>query len=336
MKRPIAHIGVHKTGSSSIQIMLNANQHILENNGFYLPTSGWLNGAHHKLCYDMLQFGNFDEERSSLKALTSEIVSPEKAHLTPVLTSEEFERFNEHHVKEFRDIIGTDDCEIVVFLRRQDDYLISDYGQQIKMGANRPKFEKYVQRAVDEPRFNYEQTLNAWSSVFGKDNIKAIVYSDAVKSEGIYKVFLEHSGLPDIDQARWRIPQRNANASWTAQETDFIRRVTGNLRSQYNVDTLNWHATYAEHYPDIKDYCKDVSTKLQVTQEESDFVKERFLASNTAVIEQYNIAGDKSDLLFEPRPLSEPTRYVISDDLVADFSNKIATENRLEPRRDKR
>lgn len=329
MKQAIVHIGLHKTGSSALQHFLNANRTLLGQLGYYLPDAGWTGLAHHQICYDILKFARFDPEQACLAHLNLEVSQHKQKGLSPILTSEEFERFGAKDVDVFRDALGLDDCQIVIFLRRQDDYLISDYGQQIKMGAKQPPFSEYLRSALKDPRFDYRRALDAWAGVFGINRVKAVVYSEATKSKGTQSVFLETCQLPGLTDEAWTVPNRDMNVSWTTQETEFVRRTTQFLRRNYNVSGFDWTQVYRYLYPTIQTYCSEISTRLQVTQEESNFVRQHFLESSKAVVERFNVIGDHSDLLFKPRAFAEPSRYTVAHPWVVEFANMIASQNDL-------
>lgn len=324
MTKPIIHIGLHKTGSSSLQLFVYFNKEKLETQGIYLPTAGWLNGAHHQLCYDILEIANWDAEKRSLTELRSEVSEGYIADLAPLLTSEEFERFNSDEVSELLNALGTNSANVIVYLRRQDEYILSDYAQQIKMGAELPDFDEYLENISRDLRFDYENTIQQWTDACGNGSVTAIVYAKPKEKNQFDLDFLRAMGLQDPEKIDWTFLDRQANSSWTYEETDFIRRVTSCVRSNYQTKHLDWAKAYAGFYPEIRRLCSASQSKLRITQNQFNKISSLYSASNKRLIQNVNLVGNADSLEFDQLPPLLESFSRIEDELVQQFSERFA------------
>jgi len=93
-------------------------------------------------------------------------------------------------VESLRQLWPDDDVRVIVYLRNQASYLESAYLQQMKTGAYRGTIDTYFDR-VSKTFMHYENTLNAYGTVFGHSNMHVISY-DQEKSDvlgSLFKIF---------------------------------------------------------------------------------------------------------------------------------------------------
>ena len=123
MKKLFVHIGVHKTGTTSLQRQLLKHRYdLLKSNSFYIPTSGLLNSISSMREYDSNLVNRVKEELNNqilkFKSIPSFITSSEH------LSGSAFTGYDNSDLmaKMLSDITSDLGCEIkiIIYIRRQD------------------------------------------------------------------------------------------------------------------------------------------------------------------------------------------------------------------------
>jgi hypothetical protein len=189
----ILHIGRHKTGTTSLQKFLSLNDQILlDKHNILYPTSGRRVNYHHPVFWRLINDNNgldyalrdrvVDEakERNARKIiLSSEILS------RPSVTREQLDTIK----SEFRIF----DISVLVFLRKQHDFLESVYAEMIKTGILCYPAKIHT---IDV-ELNYYTFISKYADVFGKDNIIVLPYKTN-SEHSIFNDFLNALGCePD-------------------------------------------------------------------------------------------------------------------------------------------
>jgi hypothetical protein len=236
-RRAIIHIGVEKTGTTSIQRFLAANRETLKARGCCYPLS--LGRENHiRLCglaqsptprfptiHNILQISGpearnefmartkreLDEEIGSLPASVDTLIFSNEHLHSNLLEQEETENL--------RRIVGAyaDEVRIVAYLRRQDELSVSLFSTRIKGGEG----WKNVFPPVDGPTslpyyFDYDAILRNYATAFGEDNITPRLFSrQKLKDGDLVTDFLDAAGIPFHDSLI-RIPRLNESLSRNA------------------------------------------------------------------------------------------------------------------------
>jgi len=151
----LLHIGPYKTGSSSIQEFLSSKYTQLVSAGVLYPKSGRYssNGKlqrGHTPLFHAMRLKDTERFQSQLDALSVEIrlAKPTKV----ILSSEVVSR--ENQAQDFYDLISQNlpgkSKELLLYVRRQDDLLLSRYSQRVKSGNLR--WPKTVHN-LDAPKY---------------------------------------------------------------------------------------------------------------------------------------------------------------------------------------
>lgn len=242
--RLILHIGLPKTGSTTIQNCLDTNAGRLAKEADVAVLSGFGLGSNsfNLSCYALrfrpkllrsnfhlrtLKVRNrmqFERLQSSLRDRFLEEVDKLSAK-TLIVSSEAFsaglksEEEIAKLVKLFREVAT--DIRVIVYLRRQDEAVLSAYSQAIKGGAIEP-----FSLLVPEMYLDYKPLLDRWSYVVGHDNIaiglleKASLYHGDLLDDFFHKAGVEISAIS-------RTP--TANASLSADALEFLRRLNQHI-----------------------------------------------------------------------------------------------------------
>jgi len=188
MKTLFLHIGVHKTGSTSLQAVAHLHREALARQGLHVVQTGATNDGNHvllsrALLRDPAASRSVPLDLTIWQAARDEIVhSPCPAAL---ITSEEFTAVGLEGIAALAGLMeaASVDVQVMVFLRDQLAALRSNHVELLKQGLIEHDFASYLaMSALDADfvesidRFNYQLLLQPWISVFGQDRIKAVHY----------------------------------------------------------------------------------------------------------------------------------------------------------------
>lgn len=200
--RIFLHIGINKTGTTSLQQTFAKNQSTLMKQGLLYPQSGRITAAHYRLS-NLLGFHRGrtpPENQHTLESLKSELTTEIKRSKPQaiLLSSENFVIPGPmQHVKDF--FLGMD-LYVIVYLRRHDSWWESAYAQSLKMLASPPwepgfiHFYRY-HRKKRGGYGNYRQLLERWERVVGKDKIIVRPYEKSQNQPDLLADFLKSIGM---------------------------------------------------------------------------------------------------------------------------------------------
>ncbi len=227
--KAIFHIGAPKAGSSSIQQFLKLNAEELAKRGVryerHVPQRGSqyeyplaamvkagrvLDGADSQVRY---KAANLEEMRQNygyviddLKRLSTRHPEPtavfSSEHVLPWIRSNDLiSTFHEMFAKTFEDV------RYVVYLRRQDDLILSGYSEQVKRGHAIP-FAKYLNNRLKG--VNLFRPLNNWLEVVGAERLDVrLLQPDALVGGNLIDDFCQAIG---VDSAGLEHPPRENEA----------------------------------------------------------------------------------------------------------------------------
>ena len=238
------HIGAPKTGSTALQYFLMSNRDILAENNVLYPILGEAEPIQHHVfirpyCDPHPNDGiwsagpqnRLKTERELRLALDQEIV--EKKANKVLISSEVFFA----HQAFFADYINKEslaasanklltgyDVKIIVYLRRQDHWLESCYGETIKgaHSASHLPIQEYLLYR-DKKLLDYEYLLQPWSEAFGAENVIVRRYTKENLPNGIVPDFLETIGLDPGLFGKSALKNARENTSIDRDSLEFLR-----------------------------------------------------------------------------------------------------------------
>jgi hypothetical protein len=195
------HIGIHKTGTTSIQKLLSSNEQCLEQNGVFIPRSGvrYRNGGHHNLAWDLIGDARFDPAYGTWQDALSEICSFDPPAVC--LSCEEFALLYPKpdslcRIRQDLNSIGYQ-VTIIVYLRPQADYIESMYVEDTKYDTHIAGFREYLGDILQSganthrrPRFEYDHLLDIFAKAFGPGRIVVRPYDASRKPEYLLNDFI--------------------------------------------------------------------------------------------------------------------------------------------------
>lgn len=195
------HIGTSKTGTTSLQRALVDNRDLLLKKNILYPEETIQHWGHHNLYYELSQKKLFDTKYGTFDELLLKLMkykdSPSKS---VIISSETFCGALPHelshmitHLKEI------DDVKIVVYYRRQDQYLRSFWSMYVSQGLIETRFEKWARSCIANNKYSlyYDRQVKKIEKLIGRENILLSAYDDIPKSD-FFKYFLGVCGLEDM------------------------------------------------------------------------------------------------------------------------------------------
>ncbi len=200
--RAILHIGLEKTGSTSVQDFLFRNRTALLDRGFLIPVLP-TPGHHHELCLmgqdDFPRFltlrsmtgtidpSDLDHRRRLVEsAVATAAIAPEAAEKvflfsselfhSNLLTVQEVEKLHQFLCKYFSEV------KILVYLRRQDRLAASLFSSRVGGGEAIPRGLSLAEAIFNFNQvtlpyyFQFDQVLKLYAQVFGYENLAARMF----------------------------------------------------------------------------------------------------------------------------------------------------------------
>jgi hypothetical protein len=239
--KAILHIGINKTGTTSIQSFLVKNRKMLRKQGFLYPRT--LGSTQHiklaayaldsndltagyRIRMGLTSSQSLEAFRSNLREkLSNELAAAPIGTKTVIFSAESCSAFSqESELYCLKNLLSEffDDIEVVVYLRRQDQFAVSLYSTTLKGGGNTTKTPFEIERILD-----YAQLLELWGGVYGVENLTVRLYSSADLVGGdALSDFCEVCGirLEDMDE----LPARS-NTSLNTEGHIFLETFNGYL-----------------------------------------------------------------------------------------------------------
>lgn len=220
MKELIIHAGRHKTGTTSIQrfLALNYSKLLSEHNLLYPVTGRDRYYEYHHQLFEQLVTSHkgMDANLTELLNLEIDAKSPDRV----IVSSEILSRTSvtENKLEKIKKAFSDFTVIIVIYLRRQDSYLRSEYAERVKRGL---LFSPDTIYDLDV-ELDYYKFIEKFSRVFGRECIRVRVFEDAVKI-GIYNDLL--STLNIELNSGFELPKKIYNRRWPWLLVEVVRRL---------------------------------------------------------------------------------------------------------------
>lgn len=305
------HIGTEKTGTTSVQRFFKVNRGLLARHGVLYPeTPGKSN--HTGLAAAAQSVAKHGPLRRSLGLRSEEEALAHRKQLLEGLAREIAERpyalavmsgehcssrlLEDDEVRWLKDELSRffDRIHIIIYIRRQDDYLLSTYSTSIKSGST-AQLGLPPERAI-ENRYDHWDVLERWSRVFGRANVTCRKFErKALKNGDIVDDILDVIGIdPDIPIER----PEDVNEALDAESLEFLR-----LMNKYIPRFVKGKINPARD--NLVPLLARVSSGPLVTLSTAELDKfmAMFEESNRKVAVEYfgGIREDSDNPLFEPR-----------------------------------
>ncbi len=192
MTKPLfLHIGLHKTGSTSVQRYFSDNQRVLLRHGILYPEVGVLHGGHHEIAWSC---GTRRHERNDdlLDSFIAKIVKKASSSScrSVVISSEEFE--SGRSIARLANLSRHFEVRVVAYIRKQDELLESQYNQHLRQYDIRfaGSIYQFALKHNFFHQFNFRNKVERWAKIFGEDSIIVRPYGTELVDRDVCRDFL--------------------------------------------------------------------------------------------------------------------------------------------------
>ena len=271
MKNLYLHIGTHKTGTSAIQMTLhNINDTLKSMDYRWIEESYWL--------YKRFTPEEINGVVSYIESLT---LFPQR---NLIFSSEGYSGGLAHDVaivEQKAEILGKIlsgfNVKVILYLRRQDQFIESMYSQGIHEG-NCYTFEQYINEAIDYKNLDWQKLIDIFALHFGDKNIIVRPYEqNQFYQNNIINDFFSCIGLKDKIQFS-QLPK--FNKSYSHRSVRIARYMNSILSTQEEKDQIR---SILQNIDTKEVFDKHVYMKPEKRQE----IMKYFEDSNTHVSRNY-------------------------------------------------
>ena len=321
------HIGVPKTGSSTIQKGLYHNRKRLKRHGFLYPQSGLIGTNHKNIFFELTSMEDhrtkFIPQSGNLLDLAQEITDTRFKKI--IISAEHFALFSSSQINTLQQALSPFATKVVVYLRRQDQVIQSGWSQNAKRLVTKKSLDQNIDEEISTNKsvYHYDYLLNKWAKTFGKENLILRIFEPDHLSGHIFHDFLKICGIEAVD----KFPAPNStNVSPGYKTLGLIQEISNRLDFE-NIDPI----TRVQIGKEIERYCDqlgwDQDEKFNAIDEPTfNRIMTHFRPGNKKVAQEY-LGMD--DLFAESFSKKELTHFKIDqvekDDLVAIYSHLLNT-----------
>ncbi|ENT7275710.1 hypothetical protein ACE65C_001489 [Campylobacter coli] len=311
------HIGTPKTGTTSIQKFITLNLDLFLQQGMVYPKTFCVNNQHDKIAYiikNMKSDFNFWLNQEVV-FLRNEISENKK--YTFLFSSEMISLYiNESYtlirLKELFNWLGFKNIKCILYLRSNDEYMISHSSQNIKCGLG-VYYKRKAEFCTSMGMHMYKTICKNYINVFGKENIIVRLFDKNEFYQGdLLKDFIHSIGL-EWDN-KFRIPER---------ENETLDLIGFELQGRLNKLGCGWNnkinstMEFSEKYFTSKDPHLKFQPAKEVTQSYMDYFEE----SNEWVRQEF---FPHKERLFPKKDLSNYKENYELKEMKPEYWDKIA------------
>lgn len=269
------HIGTGKTGSTSIQATLSN----IEKRKFHFQ-------------YDMQgrqSVGKIDDFIKRLK---------NTEHDTIIYSNEWLFQAKEKFLEKFSaKLLRFFNVKIIIYIRRQDQFIVSAYQQVSKDGLS--KHGPIALPLVDNIDVNYYELINKWANYFGKKNIIIRVFDRDLLLEN--DVVIDFCNVVNIEVSKEKIKIKNISNGFEKTKVAHLINMSNLRTNNNNLRKIILNNT-------------DNNGKLKPSRADAIEVYNRYIESNTRLNNEYKISSIHEDIFGQDFSIYTEERQDIWDE----------------------
>ena len=311
--KAVIHIGTHKTGTTTIQRFLYKNSRSLGARGVFVPESrndGKIKrtAQHNNLCAAALipdmrktlpifalvgyrayhHIFKCEEEINSTnqsklwEKIRNDIETNSHEDDLVLFSAESFSYFTPEEVEKLKHVMNSlfDEITIVLYLRRQPEYLVSHYGTHVVRGSTWNIFD-YLECPEDRSLLAYHKLVERWS-IFGKDKLKIRIFDrqefqdNDLLADFASTVGFDIAGLDRVE---------DANVSWDSASIEFLRLL--NSRCPAMSDSWEFNRDWRLLTANVRPFMKKGKKAYYLNRCEARRIIDQFEEGNDWIAREY-------------------------------------------------
>ncbi len=307
MKTLYLHIGTPKTGTTSLQHFCHDNQQKLAEKGYFYPEfdfeyankGKYRNGLFLEAVYlddegkrlkdkEKENFNNGLEELTKLFKIYDNIILSDEGIWTACFSRKRGKRLM-HQLQEYALTSGCQ-IKIIVYLRRQDEYVLSWYNQLVKHSIttkNTLTWDEYINNYDQYINLDYLGCLRKLKNIFGMENIIVKRFDKNYFTGGsLFSDFLDIFGITFEDSFYTKEKRNNLNTRLSENACE-IKRIINETTKMNTNETRKFECILREFSP--------VSEKSypcsMMSEEESNGLMQLYELSNQKIADRYICDG---------------------------------------------
>lgn len=206
MKKVYLHIGIHKTGSSSIQQSLfDAKDKIVEQGFFYFCQD--FDGVDRPLPQKWIDLKGFNSPTIKDEVKFNQLLKEVQQDKIIISIEALAWFYTQEAVESVARALKGFDVDVITYIRRQDKQMVS-YHQEGSKGKNKPSTAYYGAAICpfdikNSEYLNYYQRSMVWAEAFGKQNIKVRIFEpEKLVKKDVVADFCNLVGLSGVNSVR--------------------------------------------------------------------------------------------------------------------------------------
>jgi hypothetical protein len=224
------HIGLHKTGTSTIQRFFRLNNALTERHGLVFPDLGFGGRTHGGVIAALRQIEAGDASGEAVFEAIDRLA--DQGGRSYLLSTENFELMSPGRIELFAERIRRrHDVRILAYVRDLTRLMSSVYAQRTKKGRNLRDIDGFFDLTQDWRRFRFSDVIARWGDLFGWQNVRVRALDRAALVGGdLIADMVDAVGLPASVLAEALPGTRetfNASPPWEAVET--LRAIYGRI-----------------------------------------------------------------------------------------------------------
>ncbi|MBN1638301.1 MAG: hypothetical protein JW866_05005 [Ignavibacteriales bacterium] len=310
-KQIYIHIGLPKTGTTTIQKSLYQNQDIFLKNNILIPDIGKSHmntgsTVHHNLYWELTGNRNFRKNLGTWDDLIKKINISNNEKI--IITSELFFSLPQREINKIKNYFFDYSVHIIVYLRRQDLFFQSIWSQLIKAGYRDDyylDFHDWLEDRMLSKQSDFDVILEKWSKVFGT---KSIIVRILEKSQIEGTLFNDFLTACDIQYKADYVISRDANISPGIKTLVLIQEIKKRLKCTSNTNARQRLYSSLRRYGEKRGWDNEKANLIDMEMYKK--ITERYREGNQRVAHKY---FNRNQLFLDTFKEKEITTFYLKD-----------------------
>lgn len=321
MKKTLyVHIGTTKTGTTAIQGFCVGNQEVLKQKGYVYPLFPYhYQEVNNRRNAHFLIAEDYKDNNGVFREGMDHILELFKTYPNVILSDEGIWsasyscRMGMFKALKKESKENGFQVKIIVYLRRQDTYLISGWNQMVKSGIGNGKtvaWSNYINDRAQISKMNYGTNLSKMAKVWGKKKLLIRRFEPKYFAGGsIYADFLQTIGLELTDEYTIEEAMRNMRLAGNTHE---IKRV---LNGMPNMDMSN-DSFFRHALLSYANLSGEVYPNEMFSEAEAKAFMEKYTEENRQVSEEFFGGEELFEMGWKDIPKWEKDNPYMVDDII--------------------